>query len=154
MAVVLEVGIEATIYICSKINVEKTMINYNQISKIEFISIIYADIPSSKILDLISFTKKSKSFWQNTLEITTRMLEVFLRENQKLNPCLSERVLKIEQVFRLGEIAFDDISTFNKWIEKPSTELENNKPKDMMKTFTGLTLLTLELERRIQMNLV
>jgi uncharacterized protein (DUF2384 family) len=48
----------------------------------------------------------------------------------------------------LGEIAF------NKWIEKPSIELENNKPKDMMKSFTGLTLLTLELERMIPINLV
>lgn len=81
------------------------------------------------------------------------MLKSFLQEHQKLNPALSERVLKIEQVFRLGEIAFDNIPSFNKWIEKPSIDLENNKPKDMMKTFTGLTLLTFELERRIQINL-
>lgn len=102
---------------------------------------------SSAVEDFISISDSSVHFVSDVLDITTKTLHKYLKENSKLTRTQSEKILKLIKLYEVGLEIFGNIKAFNEWLDKPSYGLNNLTPRDIITLSTGIDLVQDELMR-------
>lgn len=80
------------------------------------------------------------------LQLTTKTLRNYQKENKSLNPIASEQILKLNQLKIRGEEVFGTIEAFSKWLKKPAFGLDDEVPYQFLQTSGGIDLIREELD--------
>ena len=95
---------------------------------------------------LIIFLKKSnldERRLYSYLDVTKRALDNY-KPHEKLRLYISDRLIHLAEVYAKGKELFDSFDHFNEWLDRPSIDLEGEKPIDLIQSQAGLNqLLTL-----------
>ena len=102
---------------------------------------------SIAVEDFIAISNSSVHFVSDVLDITTKTLHKYLKENSKLTRTQSEKILKLIKLYEVGLEVFGNIKAFNEWLDKPSYGLNNLIPRDIITISTGIDLVQDELMR-------
>ena len=62
-------------------------------------------------------------------------------DSRKLTPLVSENIILITEVIRLGLEVFEDIDIFTKWLNNPNKALNQKKPLYLLKFRSGSKLV-------------
>ncbi len=76
-------------------------------------------------------------------ELTSTSLRTFQRyeNDKKLNPIVSESMIQLTEIIRLGFDVFEDRDTFIKWLNTANKALGQRKPIELLKFRTGSDLV-------------
>ncbi|MCF8337400.1 MAG: DUF2384 domain-containing protein [Bacteroidales bacterium] len=85
--------------------------------------------------------------WAEILHISERTLQRYKKENRTFDAQLSEKLVQIALLFKLGIEVFGNEENFNSWMEQESMALGNSKPKKLLDNSFGIQLLKDELTR-------
>lgn len=96
---------------------------------------------------LQEFAPFSVSEWSSYLHLTERTLLRYKTENKIFENIYAEKIIELSKVINKGKDTFSDISTFSKWLSAPSISLGGYKPKDLLATSIGISLVHDELVR-------
>lgn len=102
---------------------------------------------SSAVEDFISISDSSVHFVSDVLDITTKTLHKYLKENTKLTRTQSEKILKLIKLYEVGLEVFGNIKAFNEWLDKPAYGLNNLVPRKIIMLSTGIDLVQDDLMR-------
>jgi putative toxin-antitoxin system antitoxin component (TIGR02293 family) len=80
------------------------------------------------------------------LHIHPRTISNYRDQKKHLNPVEGEHLLKLINLFTVGEETFGNIDQFNQWLNQPSW-LNKEKPMDWLDTPGGVDLVLVELNR-------
>lgn len=76
-------------------------------------------------------------------ELTSTSLRTFQRyeNDKKLNPIVSESMIQLTEIIRLGFDVFEDRDTFIKWLNTVNKALGQRRPIELLKFRTGSDLV-------------
>jgi len=80
------------------------------------------------------------------LQLTTKTLRNYQKENKNLNSIASEQVLKLNELRIRGEQVFGSIEAFVRWLRKPAFGLDGEVPFNFLQTGGGIDLIMEELD--------
>lgn len=80
-------------------------------------------------------------------DTSLKTFQRYEREQKKLNPQDSEKVLKIVALFGQGESVFGSSDAFRRWMDKPAYGLGGQIPFDLLHTSGGIDLISDEVTR-------
>jgi putative toxin-antitoxin system antitoxin component (TIGR02293 family) len=104
-------------------------------------------LPASSFDDLIRISSGNREVFANRLNISIKTLDRYKKEGKKLDPQMSELILKWIELYSKGMEVFGSIPSFNRWLEKPAFGLFGTCPNDLMSTSGGIELILAELRR-------
>lgn len=80
-------------------------------------------------------------------DTSLKTFQRYEREQKKLNPQDSEKVLKIGALFQQGESVFGSANAFRRWMDKPAYGLGGQVPFALLHTSGGIDLIMDEVTR-------
>ncbi|AQG79468.1 antitoxin Xre/MbcA/ParS toxin-binding domain-containing protein [Spirosoma montaniterrae] len=80
-------------------------------------------------------------------DTSLKTFQRYEREQKKLNPQDSEKVLKIMALFQKDEGVFGSADAFRRWMDKPAFDLDGQVPFDLLHTSGGTNLIMDEVTR-------
>lgn len=123
----------------------------------------YNSMDDNNILSLINTTRKGISFsnfselvqsspfsvveWAQFLNISTRTIQRYRKNNESFDPLHSEKIIQIVLLCRYGVEVFGTNDKFNLWLETQNVGLGQIKPKELLDTAFGINLIRDELTR-------
>lgn len=127
----------------------KILTKYTGFKEDKFILIADASmgVYAKSVFELSKISSRKKDFFASILNISSKTLDRYEKSKKKLNPVLSEHVLKLFALYEKGFGVFGNIDSFNSWLEKPSYGLLGNNPIDFLSTSSGIDLIMEELSR-------
>jgi putative toxin-antitoxin system antitoxin component (TIGR02293 family) len=87
----------------------------------------------------------SAAEWAAYLHLSERTIQRYKKEQSAFEPPQAERILEIILLFNQGEKVFGQKEKFNTWLNAESVALGNVKPKDLLDSSFGISLLKDEL---------
>jgi putative toxin-antitoxin system antitoxin component (TIGR02293 family) len=87
----------------------------------------------------------SAAEWAVYLHLSERTIQRYKKEQSAFEPPQAERILEIMLLFDQGEKVFGHKEKFNTWLNAQSVALGNMKPKDLLDSSFGISLLKDEL---------
>jgi putative toxin-antitoxin system antitoxin component (TIGR02293 family) len=133
----------------SKNKIKEPSVNYNRFLN-DRLSLTLAaknGIRANNVLQVLKFYKFNKEFIAGMLDLSTKTLDRYTKENRKLNPNDSELILKLIVLYKKGIEIFGEQSFFIRWLNEPSFGLGNITPVDIVNTSGGIDLIMEELNR-------
>lgn len=85
--------------------------------------------------------------WADYLHISERTIQRYKKEGKVFDPIYSEKIILIELLYKKGIDVFGIEDNFHTWMDTKSIALGGVKPKDMLDTSFGLTMVYDELGR-------
>ena len=98
----------------------------------------------SKIQAIIPFTITE---WADYLEISSKSLSRYQKQNKKLTSMHTEKVIELAEVINLGLEVFGNTKKLMLWLETPNFALGNHRPFDLLKDSYGKEMIIGELTR-------
>jgi putative toxin-antitoxin system antitoxin component (TIGR02293 family) len=124
-------------------------------------NLTFKSLENSDILELIDVTREGidyKTFheftvsfplnistWSKILNMSERTIQRNRRENKRLDPIHSEKLLLIILLFNKGVSVFGNTSNFLAWINSKSIPLGGVKPIDLLDNSFGINMVKDEL---------
>jgi putative toxin-antitoxin system antitoxin component (TIGR02293 family) len=124
-------------------------------------NLTFKSLENSDILELIDVTREGidyKTFheftvsfplnistWSKILNLSERTIQRNRRENKRLDPIHSEKLLLIILLFNKGVSVFGNTSNFLAWINSKSIPLGGVKPIDLLDNSFGINMVKDEL---------
>jgi len=71
------------------------------------------------------------------LDVTKRTLDNY-KPNQRLRLYISDRLIHLAELYAKGKEIFDSFENFNEWLNRPSVDLEGDKPIDLIHSRKGV----------------
>jgi putative toxin-antitoxin system antitoxin component (TIGR02293 family) len=105
---------------------------------------ISSDLFYNSILHAFSF---SLSDWANYLHLSERTMQRYRMEKKNFEPIQSERILELTMLYNYGIQVFGTQTDFDTWLESKNVALGGIKPKNLLDTSYGISLLKDELTR-------
>jgi len=96
------------------------------------------------ILHNSPFTVKE---WANYLHVSERTMQRYTKEKKVFDPIQSEKILEVTLVYKFGIDVFEVKENFDTWLNTNNVALGNIKPKSLLDTTFGISLLKDELTR-------
>jgi len=93
-----------------------------------------------------SFTGLSSKYFATFTHVGTRTIQR-KKDNEKISPEASERAVLIGKLFYRGEKVFGNKEKFQSWMNSSIPSLDRRKPKEMLDTITGISMIEDELIR-------
>jgi putative toxin-antitoxin system antitoxin component (TIGR02293 family) len=85
--------------------------------------------------------------WADYLHISERTIQRYKKEGKAFDPIQSEKILLIELLYKKGIDVFGVEENFHTWMDTKSIALGGVKPKDLLDTSFGITMVYDELGR-------
>ncbi len=85
--------------------------------------------------------------WANYLHISERTMQRYTKEKKVFDPIQSEKILEVTLVYKFGIEVFEKKENFDIWLNTNNVALGNIKPKSLLDTTFGISLLKDELTR-------
>ena len=104
-------------------------------------------VPAVRFFEAAELTGYRREQLAEVFDTSLKTFQRYEREQKKLNPQDSEKVLKIMALFQLGESVFGSAAGFRRWMDKPAYGLGNQIPFDLLHTSGGIDLITDEVVR-------
>ena len=97
--------------------------------------------------DMIAVANYDKNFAADLLDVSYKTVARYQKEKKKLSPLQSEYILKTIVLFNKGNQVFDNLESFNRWLDKPAFGLGNRIPRIFLTTVGGINFIIDELNR-------
>ncbi|MAB61638.1 MAG: hypothetical protein CMK67_00620 [Pseudoalteromonas sp.] len=120
----------------SIVSEEKVTKSSDPLSEIDF---IHNGVTKAGVLALAETLHWDKKLIAENLDITVHFL--MRNKSKRLNKHLSENVLDIARLAQFGVEYFDNIDSFNYWLDNPSIELNGDSPRNYMNSILGRLLI-------------
>ncbi|MCK8494064.1 DUF2384 domain-containing protein [Spirosoma sp. RP8] len=104
-------------------------------------------VPAIGFFEIADLTGYRREQLAEVFDTSLKTFQRYERENKKLNPQDSEKVLKIRALFQTGESVFGSAAAFRRWMDKPAYGLGNQVPFDLLHTSGGIDLIMDEVIR-------
>lgn len=98
----------------------------------------------TKLSDRIQLTLQE---WADYLHISERTIQRYKKDNKSFDPIHAERIVAIELLYKKGIGIFEDENNFYTWMNTVNTALGGVKPKDLLDTSFGISMVYDELAR-------
>ena len=85
--------------------------------------------------------------WADYLHISERTIQRYKKEGKTFDPIYSEKIIIIELLYKKGIDVFGIEENFYTWMDTKSIALGGVKPKDLLDTSFGITMVYDELGR-------
>jgi putative toxin-antitoxin system antitoxin component (TIGR02293 family) len=85
--------------------------------------------------------------WAEYLHLSERTIQRYKKEKKVFDPIYAEKIVVIELLYKKGVNVFGIADNFYTWMDTISIALGNVKPKDLMDTSFGITMVYNELGR-------
>jgi putative toxin-antitoxin system antitoxin component (TIGR02293 family) len=79
--------------------------------------------------------------WAAIMGISTKSIQRYQQQENTLSATQSEFVLKIEQLYKIGNEVFGTTENFKSWLEKPAYGLGYKIPSQILNTISGINLV-------------
>jgi len=89
----------------------------------------------------------SPNDWALIMGISTKSIQRYQQQENILSAAQTEFVLKIEQLYALGEEVFGNLQNFKGWMQKPAFGLGGKIPAEILHTISGINLVINQLMR-------
>ncbi len=97
-------------------------------------------ITKSDFIAVAAMTGLNLTEFSSYLPVSKRTIEK-VKEEELLNPQVSDRVLQIATLYQQGIEIFGSPSTFKEWMNSPLIALGSKKPIDYMDNGTGIAII-------------
>ncbi|MEM9858370.1 MAG: antitoxin Xre/MbcA/ParS toxin-binding domain-containing protein [Bacteroidota bacterium] len=97
-------------------------------------------ISKSDFLAVVAATGMNLTQFVKLLPVSRRTVEK-VAENELLSPLVSDRTLQIAALYEHGVNVFNDVQTFNEWLNSPVIALGNKKPIHFINNDTGISII-------------
>ncbi len=97
-----------------------------------------------KLAQISSFTI---SDWSKFLHLSERSIQRYKKESGRFNVTSSEKIVEITMLYKYGIEVFGDKMKFNTFLNSNNVALGGVKPKELLDTSFGITLVKDELMR-------
>lgn len=104
-------------------------------------------VSATRFFEIADLTGYKREQLAEVFDTSLKTFQRYEREQKKLNPQDSEKVLKIMALFQTGESVFGSAEAFRRWMDKPSFGLGNQIPFDLLHTSGGIDLVMDEVTR-------
>ncbi|QJD80020.1 type II RES/Xre toxin-antitoxin system antitoxin [Spirosoma rhododendri] len=104
-------------------------------------------VSATRFFEIAELTGYRREQLAEVFDTSLKTFQRYEREQKKLNPQDSEKVLKIMALFQTGEAVFGTADAFRRWMDKPAYGLGNQVPFDLLHTSGGIDLVTDEVVR-------
>jgi len=111
-----------------------------------FLKVVREGLAHHELFTLMEVAELHIEEMAKILHITSRTIRR-LDENEPLNIDISERVLSIINLYRLGVDAFGDLGIFNTWMRRSIKGLGDVTPVSLLDTSVGIMIVREELDR-------
>lgn len=98
----------------------------------------------TKLSDRIQLTLQE---WADYLHLSERTIQRYKKENKSFDPIHAERIVVIELLYKKGIGVFEDENNFYTWMDTVNIALGGVKPKDLLDTSFGISMVYDELGR-------
>ena len=98
----------------------------------------------TKLSDKIHFNIEE---WASFLHLSERTIQRYKKEKKAFDPIYSERILQIELLYKRGAEVFGDETNFQTWMDSNIIAMGNIKPKSLLDTSFGISMISDELGR-------
>lgn len=115
--------------------------------KMMVIVVIQHGIPYSLFNIIQEATPFSEKDWATFLDISTKSLQRYKKQDVTFKPIHSEKIIEMAEVTKLGMEVFGNKAKFNLWLHTPSFALGNVKPFDLLGDSYGKEMVMGELTR-------
>lgn len=85
--------------------------------------------------------------WADYLHISERTIQRYKKEGKVFDPIYSEKIILVELLYKKGVDVFGIEENFYTWMDTKSIALGGVKPKDLLDTSFGITMVYDELGR-------
>lgn len=97
-------------------------------------------ISKSDFLSVVAVTGLNLTEFSSFLPVNKRTIEK-VKDRELLSPAVSDRVLQIASLYRIGENVFGELSMFREWMQSPLIALGGKKPIAFMTNDTGISII-------------
>lgn len=97
-------------------------------------------ISKSDFLSIVAVTGLNLTEFSSFLPVNKRTIEK-VKDRELLSPAVSDRVLQIASLYRIGENVFGELSMFREWMQSPLIALGGKKPIAFMTNDTGISII-------------
>lgn len=104
-------------------------------------------VPATHFFEIADLTGYKREQLAEVFDTSLKTFQRYEREQKKLNPQDSEKVLKIMALFQTGESVFGTADSFRRWMDKPAYGLGNQIPFALLHTSGGIDLVMDEVTR-------
>jgi putative toxin-antitoxin system antitoxin component (TIGR02293 family) len=85
--------------------------------------------------------------WASYLHLSERTIQRYKKQKKTFDPIYSERIVVIELLYKKGIEVFGDEEKFYAWMDFKSIPLGGVKPKELLDTSFGISMIRDELGR-------
>jgi len=85
--------------------------------------------------------------WASYLHLSERTIQRYKKEKKTFDPIYSEKIMMIELLYKKGIDVFGDEEKFYAWMDYKSIPLGGVKPKELLDTSFGISMIRDELGR-------
>jgi len=104
-------------------------------------------VPALLFFEMADQTGYRREQVAEVFDTSLKTFQRYEREQRKLNPQDSEKVLKIQALFGRGADVFGSAEAFRRWMDKPAFGLGGQVPFVLLHTSGGIDLIMDELIR-------
>jgi putative toxin-antitoxin system antitoxin component (TIGR02293 family) len=104
-------------------------------------------IPFNTFSEITENSSFSIDDWSSFLHLSERTIQRYKKEKKSFDPIHSERILEITMLYNRGSEIFGGNEQFDTWLDSKSIALGGIKPKELLDSSFGITLLKNELTR-------
>jgi putative toxin-antitoxin system antitoxin component (TIGR02293 family) len=100
-----------------------------------------------RLTKLSEYIQLGMQEWAEYLHLSERTMQRYKKEGKTFDPIYSEKIIIIELLYKKGINIFGIKDNFYTWMDTVSVALGGVKPKDMLDTNFGITMIYDELGR-------
>jgi putative toxin-antitoxin system antitoxin component (TIGR02293 family) len=104
------------------------------------------NVYASRFFEMSAQAGYKKEELAEVMDSSLKTITRYKEQNKKLSPTEGEKLLKLQIMFHWGNQVFADASAFKQWLSQPAYGLGGRVPFSLMKTITGIELITNELK--------
>ncbi len=104
-------------------------------------------VPAALFFELADLTGYRREQLADVFDTSLKTFQRYEREQRRLNPQDSERILKLKALFEYGTDVFGSTESFRRWLDKPAYGLDGQVPFGLLHTSGGMDLIQDELVR-------
>ena len=95
----------------------------------------------AKFDQLLEHSGMQKQVLANLLGLDPRTIDNYRKQGKNFPSLEGELLLKITQLFKVGEEVFGGVEAFREWLNAPSHAFDQRKPLAFLNTSTGVVLV-------------
>ena len=115
--------------------------------EVRLANIVREGVPLSYFTKLSDYINLGMQEWSEYLHLSERTIQRYKKEKKPFDPIHAEKIVVIELLYKKGIDVFGLADNFYTWMDTKSVALGGIKPKELLDTSFGITMVYNELGR-------